>query len=270
MWRYLRNAFLLRWPLGPLGDIPVNAVAVGTALCLGFFHPGFWFLGAALEATYLLTLSLNPRFQRVVDALDRDQDRRAVVARLVAELPPDLRAVHDRLRVTVEKISAVRASQRPEERLDLADGETFDDLLVIAVRLLTGKSQLQRVIGETDEKALLVRISELENDHESDAAVRQSKLATLELTRKRLATVQTNRDFLRRIDADLERSEAQLTLALAEAASSGGRAPDLTIGLDLASRLLDAGVYGDAAGAVASLAPVASLASAAPHATVSA
>ena len=71
---------------------------------------------------------------------------------------------------------------------------------------------------------------------------------------------------LRRIDADLERSEAQLTLALAEASSSGGRAPDLTIGLDLAGRLLDAGVYGDAADAVASL----SLAPAAPRATVSA
>jgi hypothetical protein len=119
--------------------------------------------------------------------------------------------------------------------------------------------------GETDEQALLTRVQELAQDHDRDVAVRQSKLATLELTRKRLATVQANRDFLRPIDADLKRSEAQLTLALAEASSSGGRAPDLTIGLDLAGRLLDAGVYGDAADAVASL----SLAPAAPRATVS-
>jgi hypothetical protein len=266
MWRYLREAFLLRWPLGPLGDIPVNAVAVTTTVVIGFLHPGFWFLGAALEAAYLLLLTLNRRFQRLIDAREREQGRGAVVARLIAELPAELRAVYDSLSVTVTKISAVRASQSSEERLDLADGETFAELLVIALRLLTAKSQLQRVIGETDEQALLTRVQELAQDHDSDVAVRQSKLATLELTRKRLATVQANRDFLRRIDADLERSEAQLTLALAEASSSGGRAPDLTIGLDLAGRLLDAGVYGDAADAVASL----SLAPAAPRATVSA
>lgn len=254
MWRYLREAFFLRWPLGALGDIPVNAVAVATVAVVGFFHPGFWFLGAGIEAAYLLTLALNPRFQRVVEALDRERGRGDVIKRLIADLPTELGAVYERLRATVAKINAVRASQRADERLDLADGETFDDLLVIAVRLLTAKSQLQRVIGETDEKSLLARVKELEADNDTDAAVRQSRLATLDLSRKRLATVQSNRDFLRRIDADLERSEAQLTLALAEASSSGGRAPDLTIGLDLAGRLLDAGVYGESADAVASLA----------------
>ena len=254
MLRYLREAFFLRWPLGALGDIPVNAVGVATVAVVGFFHPGFWFLGAGVEAAYLLTLALNPRFQRVVEALDRERGRGDVITRLIADLPTDLGTVYERLRATVAKINAVRASQRADERLDLADGETFDDLLVIAVRLLTAKSQLQRVIGETDERALLARVKELEADNEADSAVRQSRLATLDLSRKRLATVQTNRDFLRRIDADLERSEAQLTLALAEASSSGGRAPDLTIGLDLAGRLLDAGVYGESADAVASLA----------------
>lgn len=255
MWRYLREAFFLRWPLGPLGDIPVNTVAVATAVAIGFFHPGFWFLGLGLEAAYLLTLALNPRFQRVADARARERGRDDVLARLLADLPPELHAVHDRLSATVAKIAAVRASQRADERMDLADGETFDDLLVIALRLLTAKSQLQRVMAETDEAALRARITELAADTETDAAVRQSRQATLELTRKRLSTLQTNRDFLRRIDADLERSEAQLTLALAEASSSGGRAPDLSIGLDLASRLLDAGVYGESAEAVASLAP---------------
>ncbi len=255
MWRYLRDAFVIRWPLGPLGDIPVNAVAVATAIGLGFVHPGFWFLGLACEAMYLLTLALHPGFQRLSDARTRERERGTVMAGLLADLPPELRATHDRLSATVAKIAAVRASQRADERLGLADGETFEDLLVIALRLLTAKNHLQRVIGETDEAALRSRISQLATDDEADAAVRQSRQATLELTRKRLATVQTNHDFLRRIEADLERSEAQLTLALAEASSSGGRAPDLTIGLDLAGRLLDAGVYGESAEAVASLAP---------------
>ena len=118
MLRYLREAFFLRWPLGALGDIPVNAVGVATVAVVGFFHPGFWFLGAGIEAAYLLTLALNPRFQRVVEALDRERGRGDVITRLIADLPTDLGTVYERLRATVAKINAVRASQRArsEER----------------------------------------------------------------------------------------------------------------------------------------------------------
>ena len=59
MLRYLREAFFLRWPLGALGDIPVNAVAVATVAVVGFFHPGFWFLGAGIEAAYICAAKDN-------------------------------------------------------------------------------------------------------------------------------------------------------------------------------------------------------------------
>ena len=255
MLRHLRAAFLLATPVPGLGSIPWNVVAVATAVALGFVHPGFWLLGLGLETAYLLTLATNPRFQRLNDALGREAERQAVVARLHADLPVDLRRVYDRLADVVAKVADLNASHRDDARFPLADGNTLADLLVIALRLLTAKRQLTLVVAEANEAALRSKISGLQASRETDEVVRQSQQATLDLTQRRLATLQRNQDFLRRIDADLERIESQLTLALEEASSSGGRAPDLTIGLDLAGRLLDAGIYGDAADAVASLAP---------------
>lgn len=253
MIRYLRAAFFLSTPVPGLGNIPWNVVAVATATALGFVHPGFWLLGLGLESGYLLTLSTNTRFQRLQDALGREDQRQTIVAKLLTELPTELRAIYDRLADIVTKVTEVNATHRDNARFALADDNTFADLLVIALRLLTAKRQLSTVVTETNESALRAKIADLQAKSETDEAVRQSQLATLDLTQRRLATLQRNHDFLRRIDADLERIESQLTLALEEASSSGGHTPDLTVGLDLAGRLMDAGVYGDSAEAVAAL-----------------
>ncbi len=253
MLRHLRAAFFLATPVPGLGSIPWNVVAMATALAMGFVHPGFWLLGLGLETAYLLTLATNPRFQRLTDALGREDERQAVVARLLGELPRDLRVSYDRLAGIVAKVSDVQATHRENPGYALADDTTLADLLVIALRLLTAKRQLASVVVEANEAALRAKIAGLQASRDTDEAVRQSQLATLDLTQRRLATLQRNHDFLRRIDADLERIESQLTLALEEASSSSGHAPDLTVGLDLAGRLLDAGIYGDSAAAVESL-----------------
>ena len=243
----LRHAFFLSSRVPLLGDIPWNVVAVATALGLGFIHPGFWLIGLGLETAYLVTLTTNKRFQKLVAAESLGASRDQAIASLRTSLPSDLQAVHDRLQHVASKALAARK--------DFVTGnDAVTDLPVIALRLLTAKHQLRTVIAETDERALRTRIEQLTTASENDPAVRSSQEATRDLIGRRLATLQRNQDFLRRIDADLERIEAQLNLALEEASGGAGRDLDLTIGLDLAGRLLDEGVYGDAGAAVASLA----------------
>ncbi len=247
MLRALRHAFFLSTRVPLLGDLPWNVIAVATALAVGFIHPGLWLIGLGLELTYLLTLATNPRFRRLVEAENLDQTRRQTITDLRAGLPADLQAIYDRLEAVAGKARLARG--------DLAlGGEAVDELPVIALRLLAAKHRLRTVVAETDEHALKTRAAELENAAETDPAVRQSQAATRDLLARRLATLYRNQDFLRRIDADLERLATQLTLALEEASGGAGRELDLTIGLDLAGRLLDEGVYGAAGEAVASLA----------------
>lgn len=248
MSRVLRHAFFLRVPIPGLGDLPLNLVACATAAALGIIHPGFWLLGLGCETLYLLTLTTNPRFRRLVEALDRDRDRDGVVAGLLAGLPADLRVVHQRLADIAAKAAALQSDS-------VAGRDTLDDLVVIALRLLTAQHHLRTVIGETDEAALRSRLESGRRELDANPAVRQSQLANLELIERRLTILQRNQEFLRRIAADLQRIESQLTLALEEASGGAGSQIDLTIGLDLAGRLLDAGVYGESAAAVASLAP---------------
>jgi hypothetical protein len=261
MSRVLHHAFFLRVPIPGLGDLPLNLVGCATALGLGCIHPGFWLLGLGLETLYLLTLTTNARFRRVVEALDRERDRGAVADTLLAGLPADLRAVHQRLATIAGKAAAIQSDT-------VAGRDTLDDLVVIALRLLTAKHHLRTVVAETDETALKAKAAALRQEQDANPAVRQSQLANLDLITRRLTTLQRNQEFLRRIDADLDRIESQLTLALEEASGGAGSQIDLTIGLDLAGRLLDAGVYGESAAAVASLAPAGAVAPPAQPATV--
>src|SRR5262245_1084088 len=68
MWiEYLKAAFWAGPSVRGLGRLPLNALALLGLGILGFGHPGFWLIGAGLEAAYLATLTTHPRFQRLVD-----------------------------------------------------------------------------------------------------------------------------------------------------------------------------------------------------------
>jgi hypothetical protein len=66
VWRYLKAAFFVRVGVPALGRVPINALAAGGFLILGFGHPGFWLLGLAAEAAIVPSLAFNKRFQKIV------------------------------------------------------------------------------------------------------------------------------------------------------------------------------------------------------------
>ena len=63
---YITAAFNAR-PFGMF--VAPNWIGLGAFGLLGMMEPGFWVLGAGLELGYLLALSTNERFQRLVAAV---------------------------------------------------------------------------------------------------------------------------------------------------------------------------------------------------------
>ena len=63
---YVKAAFHLKVPLRALGALPLNKLLLAGFAVLTLGHPGFLFLGLAYETAYLMGLSGNKRFQRLV------------------------------------------------------------------------------------------------------------------------------------------------------------------------------------------------------------
>src|SRR5262249_29135171 len=110
MLRALKAAFLLRWPVKGLGDVPVNAVALTCLGLLGFGNPGFWLIGVSLETVYLATLVTNRRFLHWVAAQDKVTEDGTVASKvraLVDQLQPDGRRSLDRLNAQCDRIESL-------------------------------------------------------------------------------------------------------------------------------------------------------------------
>src|SRR5207247_10254034 len=83
LWDYIKTAFNAR-PMGMF--IPPNWVGLEVLAFLGTLNPGVWIMGAGLELGYLLLLSTNPRFQRVVAGLRISQKQHQPQVRLDSPL----------------------------------------------------------------------------------------------------------------------------------------------------------------------------------------
>jgi hypothetical protein len=258
MWRYLTAAFWARPELPGLGRMPLNLLGVIGVGVLGLVNPGFWLLGLGIEVAYLFTLATNRRFQKTVDAADRvtngddpEQKRRA----LIAQMPADARQRLATFETKAERILQVqRESQFPEFTLD-GTRDALQRLTWIYLKLLIVRQRLLEQARLDTPGELEARVGELERELAGNAlseAMRTSKQATLDITRRRLDTLARRTQSLAEIDSDLMRTEAQLDLAVENAAIQDRPA---TIGsdLDLASGLLDSGAYGSDAATVMDL-----------------
>lgn len=249
MWRYLTAAFWARPELPGLGRMPLNLLALIGVSVLGLANPGFWLLGLGAEVAYLFTLATNRRFQKVVDAEqvtlttgDAEQKRQALIASLAPEERQRLAAIETK----AERILNV---QRQSQFSDFALDGTRDALgriswvylkLLIARHRLLEQARLDTP-GELEARATALE-RELAGNNLSDA-MRASKTATLEITRKRLGTLERRQQSLAEIDSDLVRTEAQVDLALENAAIQD-QPTAIGTDLSLASHLLDSGLYG--------------------------
>ena len=246
MFRYLSAAFWARPALPVVGPIPANAVALFCCGVLGaLISPGIWLIGAGLEIAYLYALSTNPRFQKVVDAEDLQAgefDRQRQWNELITSCDLSGRERFSALQEKIKQIATMQDAARAEQGMVVSNRKTLEQLTFVYLKLLVAETNLKqanRIQAKLDE--LLRHAAQLEYELKSDKltpALRESKSATLQIYRKRIAGLQRREQTLEEINSDLQRIEAQLDLAL-ENAVVEGRPQTISADLSVASIMLD-------------------------------
>lgn len=256
MIRALKAAFLLRYPIKGLGQVPVNLVGLACCGLLGFGNPGFWFAGIGLETAYLATLATNWRFQRWANAQARVRETVDVDGKRLAlfqQLSQPDKLVMERLTRKCRRIETLWRSN--EDVVLQSNEEALRDLQWVYLKLLLAR---QHVVGsetEVNESSLHGDVQSLErelaNSRLSNAA-RESKRATLALLRRRAENIGRRSQTLDEIASDLARIEAQVALLL-ENTSLEGKPQAVSADLDLASQLLDGSFFGASAEDIAAV-----------------
>jgi hypothetical protein len=256
VWRYLKAAFFVGADIPALGRVPVNVLASVAFVILGFGHPGFWLLGLAAEAAILPTLAFNKRFQNVVDATERQlssgdsQNKRTA---LVQALPPDDRKRIEALDRKCAKVLDVYRNAQADDFLIETNRDALDNLKWVYTKLLIARFHL--LTAGTDDTAeslqrKILSIQEDLKDSQETPALRQSKAATLDILKRRLANIERREQSLEEVESDLIRVESQVDLILDNAAMQG-KPQTISTDLQLASDLVTGGLFGDAESAVA-------------------
>jgi len=258
VWRYLKSAFLVGVDVPALGRLPVNALAAAGFFILGFGHPSFWFLGLAAEAVILPSLAFNRRFQNVVDAEDRQAasgDSQAKRAALVQLLPSEDKRRLMGLERKCDKVIEVYRNAQAEDFLIDTNRDALENLKWIYLKLMIARYHLLTAGTDDTPEALAKRIDTLQKDlgnGQETPALRQSKSATLDILKRRLANVQRREDSLQEVESDLTRVESQVDLILDNAAMQG-KPQTISTDIELASDLVGGGMFGESESAVADL-----------------
>jgi hypothetical protein len=258
VWKYLKAAFLVGADVPALGRVPVNVLASAAFLILGFGHPGFWLLGLAAEAALLPSLAFNKRFQNYVDATERQLtsgDSQVKRTALVQTLPPEDRKRIDALDRRCAKVLDVYRNAQAEEFLIETNREALDNLKWVYTKLLIARFHLLTAgtddTAESLQRKILSLGKDLQNSQETPA-LRQSKSATLDILKRRLANIERRVQSLEEVESDLTRVESQVDLILDNAAMQG-KPQTISTDLQLASDLVGGGLFGEAESAVADL-----------------
>ena len=257
MWRYLKSAFFVSVDVPSLGRVPVNVLAATAFGILGFAQPAFWLLGLAIEAAVVPALAFNPRFQKVVEAQslersqgDTDQQRQALVKLLEAGAQKRLWDLAKKC----NQILDVYRTQQAEQYIIDSNDQALKNLEWVYLKLLVARHHLMNPSSET-EQTLDQKIQELDKDlrdGEETESLRQSKVATLNILKKRLATMHKKQQTLEEIESDLTRIDNQVDLIL-ENATVQGKPQTISADIELASDLLGGSVFGDDESAINAL-----------------
>lgn len=228
---YVKAAFHRRVPVAGLGAMPVNWMGLAAFAVLGLLNPGFWLLGAAAELTYLLGVSSNPRFQKLIDAERMADERSGWEGRVheeVERLSKESGARYRRLLTECRRILGMSETLEGAEIGGVRGlrSTSLNQLLWIFLRLLRSREliaeNLEGVKREELEKEIATLRSRLEGiDREKDAALARSLQGTLEILERRLANLDRASASLLVIDAELGRIEQHVELIREESAVSG-------------------------------------------------
>lgn len=230
-WDYVKAAFWRRARLPLLGRMPVNQMALAAVAVLGIVNPGFWLLGAAAEVGYVVWLSSNERFQKLVRAERRmhaQEGWESQIQRLLAKLSPPGRQRYDRLLAECRRVLGMSADLDASSLGGVRDlrSSSLNQLLWIFLRLLRSRELIQENVAGLDRGALDAEVRQLEVrlaevDRDRDAALARSLEGTVDIQRRRLANLDRAAGSLGVIEAELDRIEQHVELIREEAAVSG-------------------------------------------------
>lgn len=258
MWRYLKAAFLVGVQVPALGRVPVNALAAAGFFILGFGHPGFWFLGLAAEAAIVPSLAFNKRFQKIVEADQRqlsDGDSQSKRTSLIQLLPADDKKRLGDLDRKCDKVLEVYRNAQAEAFLIDTNRDALENLRWVYLKLCIARYHLLTAGTEDTPESLIRKIQSLKKELEDtgdSAALHQSRAATLDILQRRLANIQRREQSLEEVESDLTRVESQVDLILDNAAMQG-KPQTISTDIELASDLVSGEMFGDAGSAVADL-----------------
>ncbi len=240
-WDYVKAAFGRKLRLPLLGAMPANKMMLGVFAVLGLASPGFWFLGAAAELTYLFSMASSRRFQKLVDGerlLEVQRTWEDQVDLTVGRLIPPAQERYRKLLTQCRRILGISARLKSDNLGGLRDvrGQSLNQMLWIFLRLLTSRQVIVSNMENLDESALEQEIERLEKrlagiEAGTDEALVRSLEGTLVIRRKRIENVRRASDSLKVIDAELERIEQQAEL-MREETAVGGKPEFLSARLD--------------------------------------
>ena len=258
MWRYLKSAFLVSVEVPGIGRLPVNALGAAAFAILGFAQPALWLVGLAIEAAVVPALAFNPRFQKIVQArelqvheISADQKREALVKLLETSAQQRLWTLAKKCNQVLD----VYRSQQAEDYIVDSNDQALKNLEWVYLKLLVAQHHLLNPITGETEQTLEAKIKSLENDLRDEGeteSLRQSKTATLNILKKRLANIRQKAQTLEEIESDLTRIDNQVDLIL-ENATMQGKPQTISADIELASDLLGGSVFGDDESAVSDL-----------------
>jgi hypothetical protein len=174
---------------------------------------------------------------------------------LIQLLAPDARTRLNELGAKCERVLSVFRSQQAEEYIIDSNRDALKSLQWVYLKLLVARHHLIAPADSETEDSLEGKVAAIERDvanqNEPDS-LRQSKVATLNILKKRLVNIRRKEQTLEEIDSDLTRIEAQVDLIL-ENATMESKPQTISSDIELASDLLGAGVFGEDESAISAL-----------------
>lgn len=245
----LRDYIFAAFSARPRGvPIPPNWVGLAAFGLLGAVNPGFWLIGAGLEAAYLLACAMSPRFRKLIDAKERlrtaetsDQKIRRILARLAAS---ERQRFHDLDARCRSVLSDVRSAG--SQALADAQAESLAGFRWAYLQLLVMRSGVHRMLESANESGrnaagLLDRIEELSQRLKAESLpsdLRESLESQREVLSRRLETQTVGREKVEHIESELERIENHVEL-VREQALVTGNPEDAKYRIDQAASTLD-------------------------------
>jgi len=223
---YLKAAFNAR-PFGMF--VAPNWIGLAAFGLLGLTNPGFWLVGAGLELAYLLGLSTNGRFQRVIASratAGTAEQWKGRIDGMVRQLTDTDQARYvafvSRCRAILDQFS----QHDPTGSSADVQGENLSRLMWVYLRLLLARRAMSRVLkeptlGETQElEARLADLRRRLDDRTLGEDLRKSLTSQAEILEQRVAQRREGREKLAFLEAEITRIQEQVELLREQAALS--------------------------------------------------